>query len=252
MTESGAANDLDSQAFEAAVGLALRTVHAATALDEVGAALVALGQSLGAVGVSMHDESKRQHDPAAGYLVAHNVEFLREHAASPHFARDPVRVKAASEPRPFRWTTQWLERDKDLAPVAARFREAGAEGGLMVPVFGRRGLRGTIGFCGSTEHLQDERRMSVLAVLAVHCYERLAQLAEPTATPEDAPRTALAPREIECLHWTAAGKTSWEIAEILGLSERTVESYLKTAGLKLGTSSRTQAVALAIRQGLIL
>jgi DNA-binding CsgD family transcriptional regulator len=252
MTDSMPSTDPDTVAFESAVGDALRTVHTATAAQDIGAALIAMAQRLGAAGVSMHDEAKRQQDPAAGYLVAHNVEFLREHAASPQFARDPVRLKAASEPRPFWWTTQWLDRDKDLAPVATRFREAGAEGGLMVPVFGRRGLRGTIGFCGPSEQFHDERRMSVLAVLAVHCYERLAQLSEPTPAPEDAPRAPLAPREIECLHWTAAGKTSWEIAEILGLSERTVESYLKTAGLKLGTSSRTQAVALAIRQGLIL
>jgi len=53
------------------------------------------------------------------------------------------------------------------------------------------------------------------------------------------------------LTWTAAGKTSAEIAEILGLSEHTVNHYLNKATKKLDTVNRTQAVAKALRVGLI-
>ncbi|MFP3803129.1 response regulator transcription factor, partial [Paraburkholderia sp. SIMBA_027] len=54
-----------------------------------------------------------------------------------------------------------------------------------------------------------------------------------------------------CLNWTAAGKTSAEIADILGLSEHTVNHYLNRATKKLDTVNRTQAVAKALRIGLI-
>jgi DNA-binding CsgD family transcriptional regulator len=61
----------------------------------------------------------------------------------------------------------------------------------------------------------------------------------------------LTDREIDCLNWTAAGKTSVEIAEILTLSEHTVNHYLNRATRKLDTANRTQAVAKALRIGLI-
>jgi LuxR family transcriptional regulator, quorum-sensing system regulator BjaR1 len=62
---------------------------------------------------------------------------------------------------------------------------------------------------------------------------------------------ALTPRERECLHWCAKGKTNWEISRILGLSERTVEHYLARAYRKLGSRDRTRAVAAARRHGFI-
>ena len=61
----------------------------------------------------------------------------------------------------------------------------------------------------------------------------------------------LSGRERECLKWAAAGKSSWEISRILGLSENTVTGYFKAATAKLGCVNRTQAVAEAIRTGQI-
>jgi DNA-binding CsgD family transcriptional regulator len=61
----------------------------------------------------------------------------------------------------------------------------------------------------------------------------------------------LTPREIDCLRWCGQGKTNWEIGQILGLSERTVEHYLSRANRKLGTANRTQAVARARKLDLI-
>ncbi len=61
----------------------------------------------------------------------------------------------------------------------------------------------------------------------------------------------LTERELDCLNWTAAGKTSVEIAEILTLSEHTINHYLNRATKKLDAVNRTQAVAKALRLGLI-
>jgi DNA-binding NarL/FixJ family response regulator len=52
-------------------------------------------------------------------------------------------------------------------------------------------------------------------------------------------------REIEALTWIARGKTSAEIAIILGLSKRTVDFHLENARLKLGVQTRTEAVIKA-------
>ena len=68
---------------------------------------------------------------------------------------------------------------------------------------------------------------------------------------EHDPIPQLAPREKECLYWSALGKTNDEIAEILGLSMHTTQRYLMSARHKLGAASTTSATALAIQLRLI-
>ena len=65
--------------------------------------------------------------------------------------------------------------------------------------------------------------------------------------PYQGPREKLSAREIECLRWSAAGKSSDEIAIILNISSHTVVSYLKSAMRKLEAVNRMQAVARACR-----
>ena len=61
----------------------------------------------------------------------------------------------------------------------------------------------------------------------------------------------LSPREMECLKWTAEGKTNTDIAVILHLSEHTVRGYLKDARMKLDCVTLAQAVSKASSLGLI-
>jgi DNA-binding NarL/FixJ family response regulator len=58
-------------------------------------------------------------------------------------------------------------------------------------------------------------------------------------------------REVEALTWVARGKTSAEIAQILGLSKRTIDFHIDNARSKLGAATRTQAVMKAADGGLI-
>jgi DNA-binding NarL/FixJ family response regulator len=62
---------------------------------------------------------------------------------------------------------------------------------------------------------------------------------------------ALSPREGEVLRHVAAGLTNKAIALRLGISEHTVKFHLGSAMGKLGAASRAEAVAVAIRRGLI-
>jgi DNA-binding CsgD family transcriptional regulator len=58
-------------------------------------------------------------------------------------------------------------------------------------------------------------------------------------------------QELDCLKWTAAGKTAWEASVILGISERTVRFHLNMAREKLNCATTTQAVAKAVSNHLI-
>ncbi len=61
----------------------------------------------------------------------------------------------------------------------------------------------------------------------------------------------LSTREIECLRWAAAGKTTEEVALILGISPETVRVYFKRALRKLGANTRVQAVTRAYEVNLL-
>jgi DNA-binding response OmpR family regulator len=65
------------------------------------------------------------------------------------------------------------------------------------------------------------------------------------------PDIPLTSREREVLTWVGRGKTSSEIAIILGLSSRTVNFHCDRATKRLDGVNRTQAVAKAVTQGLI-
>jgi DNA-binding NarL/FixJ family response regulator len=67
----------------------------------------------------------------------------------------------------------------------------------------------------------------------------------------DGPAVTLTPREAEVLRQVAAGQTNKAIALRLGISEHTVKFHLGSAMAKLGSASRAEAVANAIRRGLI-
>jgi DNA-binding response OmpR family regulator len=58
-------------------------------------------------------------------------------------------------------------------------------------------------------------------------------------------------REIETLTWAARGKTSAEIAQILGLSKRTVDFHIDNAREKLGAATRVEAAIKAATGRLI-
>ncbi len=61
----------------------------------------------------------------------------------------------------------------------------------------------------------------------------------------------LTERERSVLRWTADGKTSWEVSEILGITERTVNFHINNAVKKLGTSNKLAASVHAAMMGIL-
>jgi len=69
--------------------------------------------------------------------------------------------------------------------------------------------------------------------------------------PANVMRSALTPRELECIKWIAAGKSSWEISVILGISEHGVLFHIRNIMSKFDTQTRHLAVLKAIACGLV-
>jgi DNA-binding response OmpR family regulator len=85
-------------------------------------------------------------------------------------------------------------------------------------------------------------------VLATIITARLAGVARSELWPK---LVELNDREVETLTWVARGKTSSEIAQILGLTKRTIDFHIGNARTKLDATTRTQAVIKAATGRLI-
>lgn len=83
-------------------------------------------------------------------------------------------------------------------------------------------------------------------VVASRLLERFSEAVPLMTAPEQ-----LTPRELEVLAWVAQGHPNKEIAERLAISQRTVKFHVSSIMGKLGAANRTEAVALAVQQGLI-
>lgn len=74
---------------------------------------------------------------------------------------------------------------------------------------------------------------------------RLAKDSSPDLPAKFSSELGLTTREGEVLSWLSKGKTNRDIAQILGLSPRTVDKHLEQIYAKLGVENRTAAAAIA-------
>lgn len=78
-----------------------------------------------------------------------------------------------------------------------------------------------------------------------------ARLARVADTAQGQAPVNLTDREIDALTWSARGKTSDEIAQIIGLTKTVVDAHLNQARVKLRATTRTEAVVNAVKGKLI-
>lgn len=147
---------------------------------------------------------------------------------------------------PLKFNLRDAAHQRGSEEVMQLFNRFAMDSGAVFPVSDALGKRGWVGLAGCGVDFAPEQMMQ-LTYCCIHVYQRLSDLRLRDAKPTE----TLAERELACLTWTAAGKTSAEIAEILDLSEHTVNHYLNRITKKLDAVNRTQAVAKAIRRNLI-
>jgi LuxR family transcriptional regulator, quorum-sensing system regulator BjaR1 len=161
----------------------------------------------------------------------------------------PVTRRLALSSLPFQFEIEPLSAERSdgkACQVVALFRAHGIARSVLIPVHAPTLGAGAMGYSGDRPALS-QSEMTDLHMFSIVIFDRLARLqsAQPKAKP------LLSARERECLTWTAEGKTSFEIGKIIGISEHTVNYYLNTASGKLNATNRVQAVAVALRSGLL-
>ncbi len=141
-----------------------------------------------------------------------------------------------------------LWRLRQQAPDAAVLAlcESSADGRVLAALQG--GARGCLPKTATGAELLEAADSAVLGEPVLHPGTTAALFQQLRG---DGPAVTLSPRESEVLRQVAGGQTNKAIALLLGISEHTVKFHLGSAMTKLGAASRAEAVALAIRRGLI-
>ncbi|QNM96575.1 autoinducer binding domain-containing protein [Chitinimonas koreensis] len=171
------------------------------------------------------------------------------YAACNYLGVDPTVQHGVRSPLPITWSDRVFA---DAAPLWEDARAYGLRHGWAQSSRDGSGLVGMLTLARSAEpigpnELRDKgARLSTLATLA---HAGMSRQLRDRVPPEREAR--LSGREIEVLRWTADGKTSGEIAQILGITERTVNFHIGSTLGKLNAANKTAAVVKAALLGLL-
>ncbi len=167
--------------------------------------------------------------PAGTLMCPILYDWFRTHEPQLFDSNEPL--DAHIEPR-------WAEtfRDFDLRRLAVHGHTSPC--GRVVTFFGLYRLAGDA---------RDDRDR--IRSIAVPIHEALLRVCAPeSADPSEGEvQRKVTEREMEIVRWLAAGKTNWEVGQILGISDLTVKSHVQRLLNKTGTKSRTQMVAQIMR-----
>lgn len=177
-------------------------------------------------------------------------EWYRRYTEMGYVHLDPVALQSFKTSLPFDWAGPIRDRVRDKATdqLISDAYDFGMREGICIPVHMDNGMQGIVSLAGNPDHLDNAARLEV-HLLSLYVLGQLRKLK--TGNAEAARRRVITPREAEVLKWVAAGKTASEIAEITGLTARTVNQHCENAQRRMGTSNRLQTVVEAIRYKLI-
>jgi len=163
-----------------------------------------------------------------------------------YYDHDPIMLHALYNVMPERWSAI-VHREGLTAKqqrIVSDAEDAGLRNGMIVPVHGPGGEFAALslshsetGQSAATNVIADE---AVVLMFALRFHSVVRKLREPDMAGASVDLTN---REIDVLFWTAEGKSTWDISQILDISEATVNFHINSAKRKLGVFSKPHAVA---------
>lgn len=177
-------------------------------------------------------------------------EWIERYFSQKYHIVDPVLRVAKDARGPFDWNATSHKSE----PVKSFFGESIEHGlgrqGFTIPIHGPRGELCALSFnadVSDSEWVKMREEVLPHLMLFAHQFnEKALNVRKP-----EVPESNLSPRESEVLKWAAEGKSVWETAQILSISDHSVKSYLQNGQRKLQCSNKLHTVVTAVRMGLI-
>jgi DNA-binding CsgD family transcriptional regulator len=204
-------------------------------------------------------------EPLPFYVSSVRNDFVETYVAEDFLGYDPVIQRAATTNAPFTWDDCPEYHSWRRSPRGAKSRarhvmqvanDFGFTDGYVIPVHAvdRRGRPASALVSLYWEDRPEILRTSSsrpawLRLAAASMHEKMLELRG--LSNDEFPPPSLTDRERECLVWACRGKTRNETADILNISDRTVEFHFQNAMKKLGVHNKYHAIAVAIHMGII-
>ena len=162
---------------------------------------------------------------------------------------DPIIARIQADMTAFTWDQAPINPDfsRKARTMLGEASDFGLNAGFAVPLITLEGSIASVSLGGDRIELPS-RAKGMLSLISTYAMGRAIQLRNNRAGAVYRPLTS---REIEAMRWAADGKTEWEISVIMSISEHTAAKHLNNARGKLGAVNRVQAIANAIRSGII-
>lgn len=186
----------------------------------------------------------------------YSERWMKEQGSLPlnDVLRDPVVNHLNSRVDPIFWSRDNYQTN-GLLSLYERFQSHGLGSGIALAIRGTNGEMLSVGFSNSEQVKVDGSapvtQLGALYLSATAMFNQVSEIEKTRDKPKLIAATHLTPREIQCLQWAREGKTTWEVAQILGISQATSIFHMKNAVSKLGASNKTHAVIVAVERGLI-
>lgn len=207
---------------------------------------------LGRMGIDMYVFSCVHHqNDIAGHGVSSSYpgDWLDHYISNNYIAFDPIYRIGWEKSGIFDWAS--ISKTHVLSRDETRLMNEAGDAGLVCGAaasihLGYGNLIG-FGFASSSRHTFGRDHLSQLYAMAGQF-----QLVYTSLVPNsERPEIRLSARQKEVLQWIATGKTRVDIAEIMGITEDTVDDHLRQVFRKLRCNDRVVAVLRAVQIGAI-
>jgi DNA-binding CsgD family transcriptional regulator len=165
---------------------------------------------------------------------------------------DPVVPFMARATRPFCWddVRPYVRLGSPQISLLDECKRVGIHSIIVAPSQHPDGSCDVVGISRLRPELPDPGRVRILQAICAQTWYRYAELTGHLVA-RQYEGIRLSNRELEVLNWIKDGKSNAEIAEIAGVSVKTVEFHVSNIMQKLRASNRISAVVIALRHGLV-
>lgn len=202
---------------------------------------------------SISDDFNTEYEDAPCLAKNYPDDWINHYVENNYIQLDPVRRYGCNTNNPLIWNElkNLIKLNSIEKKILNEGKEAGLNNGIGFPFYGQHGEIMGVGLAKSIKDKEDSYDvLPIIHILSIQfhiSYKNL--LAKNNNQKPDIPR--LTKRELEVIKWCSKGKGTWEISQILGISEHGIDFHIRNILVKFETHSRISAVVKAIYFGFI-